>query len=326
MAKNEDFNWAILAPGKIAGKFADDLQYVNDAALYAVASRSLERAQSFADQYSIPHIFGNYHDLLNLDDIDCVYIASPHVFHYEHAMMCLDADLNVLCEKPFAMNQNQVNEMIAMAQSKNVFLMEALWTRFFPYFAKIQELIDSKVIGEIIVLEADFGFEAPYDPSSRLFDLKLGGGALLDIGIYPVFMALAILGYPDEIVAKATYAETGADQTNKIIFHYSNGKKAELTASIIEDTKCDCRLHGMAGTIEVNQRFHESKAITVVRPGRRTEVDCSFDGRGYRWEAAHVQDVIKQGLKESPIMSFDFSRQLIKLLDEIRGLLNIQYD
>jgi len=227
---SKPFNWAILAPGKIAGKFADDFPFVEDAKIHAVGSRSLERAQTFANNYNVPHAVGSYEELMNIPDIDCVYIASPHTSHYKHTMVCIEHGLNVLCEKPFAMNRQQVQEMADLAKSKNVFLMEALWTRFFPFMNEVDDLIQNGVIGKPWSLSADFGFESAYNPESRLFDKKLGGGALLDIGIYP-----------------------------------------------------------------------------------------------NRWEIAHIQQCIRQGLKESPLMSHDFSLQLIQLLDEVGEKIGLKY-
>lgn len=319
------FNWAILAPGKIANKFAEDIQYVEGAQVHAVASRSLERAREFADKFNVPHAVGSYEALLNIPDIDCVYIASPHTYHFDHTMMCLEAGLNVLCEKPFAMKESEVQQMIDKAQEKGVFLMEALWTRFFPFMNEVDNLIDNGVIGKPWSLSADFGFEADFDPSSRLFDKVLGGGALLDIGIYPIFMALYQFGYPDKITARAEFAETGADTIDHITFHYEDGKTAQLHATILEDTKCECVIRGDQGEIYIHPRFHETKSISFITNHDETTIDCGFEGRGYRWEIEHVQECIQSGLKESPMMGHDFSIQLIRLLDEVSGLIGLRY-
>lgn len=319
------FNWAILAPGKIAGKFADDIQYVTDAKIHAVASRSLDRAQAFADKYDAPHAVGSYEELSTIPDIDCVYIASPHTNHFEHTMICLDAGLNVLCEKPFAMNQAQVQEMIAKAKSKKVFLMEALWTRFFPFMDAVDNIIQNGIIGKPWSLSADFGFEAAYDPASRLFDKELGGGALLDIGIYPIFMVLYHFGYPNKITATADFAPTGADQVDHITFQYKDGRSATLHATILKDTKCECIIRGDQGEINIHPRFHETKSISYLTNHDEQTIDCGFDGRGYRWEIEHVQKCIRGRLTESPKMSHDFSIDLIRLLDEVSRIIGLEY-
>jgi len=322
---SESFNWAIIAPGKIAGKFASDLQYVPDAKVHAVASRSIQRAQAFATQYSAPHAVGSYEALLGLPDIDCVYIASPHTSHFDHTMMCLEAGLNVLCEKPFAMQESEVQQMVDKAKEKGVFLMEALWTRFFPFMNEVDHLIDNGVIGKPWSLTADFGFRAVYDATSRLFDKALGGGALLDIGIYPLFMALYQFGYPDMITAKAEFADTGADTIVHVTLEYADGRTANLHSTIVEDTKCDCVIRGDQGEIIIHPRFHESRSISFITNHDDMTIDCGFEGRGYRWEIAHVQKCVQEGLKESPLMPFEFSLQLMRLLDEVRGLIGLAY-
>jgi len=324
-AKNS-FNWAILAPGKIAGKFADDLKYVDGAVVHAVASRSAERAFEFAKKHKAAHAVGDYKELINIPDIDCVYVASPHTYHYEHTMLCLEAGLNVLCEKPFAMHTRQVKEMVSLAKAKNVFLMEAMWTRFFPFMREVDHLLKKKVIGKIRSLNADFGFEAAYDPKSRLFDKALGGGALLDIGIYPIFMALYHFGYPDKITANADFAPTGADQSDHILFEYRDGRSAKLHATIMKVTDCKCIIRGDLGGINVHPRFHESKSISYQINGVEKTIDCGFEGRGYRWEVEHVQQCINNGLMESPIMNHAFSVQLIKLLDQVAKIIGLEYD
>lgn len=319
------FNWAILAPGKIAGKFASDLEYVKGARVHVVASRSLDRARAFADKYNAPHAVGSYEALFNIPDIDCVYIASPHTSHFDHTMMCLEAGLNVLCEKPFAIQESEVQQMVDKAKEKGVFLMEALWTRFFPFMNEVDHLINNGIIGQPWSLTADFGFKAEYNESSRLFDKSLGGGALLDIGIYPIFMALHQFGYPDKVSATAEFAKTGADTIDHITFDYDDGRTAQLHATILEDTKCECVIRGDQGEIFIHPRFHETKSISFITNHDETTIDCGFEGRGYRWEIEHVQECVRSGLIESPKMSHDFSIQLIRLLDEVRGLIGLSY-
>ncbi|RZL08150.1 MAG: Gfo/Idh/MocA family oxidoreductase, partial [Hymenobacter sp.] len=182
------YNWAILGPGNIARKFAQDLALVPQARLHAVASRSLDKAQAFATDFGAAHAVGSYEELLTVPDIDAVYIATPHSEHYAHALLCLRAGLPVLCEKAFAQNASQAQEMIAVAREKGVFLMEAFWTRFFPAIAQALDLVATGHIGEVKHLVADFGFNTPYQPTSRLFDPALAGGSLLDVGVYPLFI------------------------------------------------------------------------------------------------------------------------------------------
>jgi predicted dehydrogenase len=188
--------FGILGPGKIARKFSADLQRVAGASLHAVASSSLERAVAFANEFNIPHVFGSYQDMMDCPDLDVVYVATPHAFHYEHTMLCLRHNLNVLCEKPFALDRAHAQEMIDMARSKQLFLMEALWTLFIPAFVDAIRQVESGVIGDIHSIKADFGFYSPYNPSSRLYNPALGGGSILDIGLYPALLFQNVLGKP----------------------------------------------------------------------------------------------------------------------------------
>jgi len=193
--------WGIIGLGKIARKFADDLQLVANNELVAVASRSVERSQSFADHYQVKNYYGSYDEILQDDEVEVIYIATPHTGHYENTLKCLEYGKAVLCEKAFAMNLAQVEEMVAKAKEKQLFLMEALWTRFSPSMLKTIELVESGAIGNIRSIQADFGFNTPFNPDSRLFNKQLGGGSLLDVGIYPVFLASTLLGVPTSIVA-----------------------------------------------------------------------------------------------------------------------------
>ena len=208
-------NWGILGPGKIAKKFALGLSYVPNANLYAAASRSLEKAKDFSAEMGADKAYGSYTEMLNDPKVDAIYIATPHVFHYEHTLLCLKHKKHVLCEKPFAMNKDQVKEMIDFAQKQDTFLMEAMWTHFLPHFKYTKEVIKSGKYGKVLAMEADFGFDAPFNANSRIYNKSLGGGSLLDIGIYPIFAALNFLGKPEKIeaTAKMTKTEVGLDHT-----------------------------------------------------------------------------------------------------------------
>ena len=203
------FNWGVIGCGRIAHKFADDIQAISGASIHAVATRSLAKAKDFAKLYNAPHALDSYEALLEIEGLDVVYIATPHVLHAENSIMCLKAKIPVLCEKPLAMNTRQVQQMIVAARANETFLMEALGTRYLPSIAKTLELIKSGEIGDLNSVNADFGFAAEYNPEGRLFNRDLGGGALLDIGIYPLFLALLLFGKPEHINANATFGTTG---------------------------------------------------------------------------------------------------------------------
>ncbi|MCB0572122.1 MAG: Gfo/Idh/MocA family oxidoreductase [Phaeodactylibacter sp.] len=320
------FNWGIIGPGRIAHKFAQDIGHTEHARLHAVASRSEDRARSFAGQYGASYAFGSYEEILGCPDLDAVYIASPHTGHYEHTLMCLRAGLPVLCEKPFALNANQVREMIATAREHDTFLMEALWTRFLPTTLKALELIGNGAIGQVLAVKADFGFRAPFDPQGRLYNPQLGGGSLLDIGIYPVFLALLVLGYPDTIKALAHIGTTGVDEECGMLFRYSDGRMAHLHSTIRARTKTEAFIYGEEGAIHLHTRWHEPTSMSLVsNEGRPLDFHFDWKTNGYSYEAQEVMRCLSSGLKESPAMPLRFSLSLIALLDAIRAEIGLVY-
>lgn len=323
--KTKTYKWGILGPGKIAHKFAKGLAVVPGAELYAVASRSLPKAEEFAKEFNVPKFYGSYEDLVNDKEVDIIYIATPHVFHYEHSLLCLKHKKAVLCEKPFAMNKEQVNEMIQIAKKENIFLMEALWTYFLPHYQYVLELVRSEKFGKINGLEANFGFEAPYLPEKRLFNKELGGGSLLDIGIYPVFAALTLLGKPDTISAKAKFSETGVDESCSIVFNYQNGVRAHLLSTINKTTPTTATINFEKAKLTLNRRFHEPTSVTILHNDQEETISFDVNTNGYNFEAEHVQQMLAQGRTESTVMSFEKSLELIGLLDEIREKIGLVY-
>lgn len=320
------YNWGIIGLGKIAHKFAQDLEVGKNMRLHAVASRSQERAEKFAATYGATHAYGSYEALMKCPDLDVVYIATPHTGHYENTIMCLENNIPVLCEKPFAMNWKQVEEMIKLAKEKQTFLMEALWTRFLPTTLKVLDIIESGEIGKVVSVKADFGFKAHFDPDGRLFNPQLGGGALLDIGIYPVFLALLILGKPPTIKALASFGSTGVDEDCGMLFQYENGETAHLHTTLRAKTKTEAFIYGEHGTIQIHSRWHGPSWFSVINEeGRPTNYHFDWDNNGYMYEAEHVVKCLEEQKKESDWMSHHFSSQLIQLLDEIRSICGIEY-
>jgi predicted dehydrogenase len=321
------YNWAILGLGNIARKFAQDLALVPQARLHAVASRSLAKAQTFATEFEVPHAVGSYEDLLAVPGIDVVYIATPHSEHYSHTLLCLRAGLPVLCEKAFAQNVGQAQEMIRVAQEKRVFLMEAFWTRFFPAIAQALTLVKAGHIGEVKHLVADFGFAAPYQAEGRLFNPALAGGSLLDIGVYPLFISQLFLGAPSVVRAVATPAPTGVDLNCAIALAYSHGATASLFSTIAAHTDNRCVLYGTKGKLHLLGRFHAPTGVQVHLTGEELSEDFPYPtpGIGYHYEAAHVQECLAQGLSESPLLPLDFSLHLMQQLDAVRQQINLRY-
>lgn len=311
------YRWGILGIGKIARKFAADLALLPQAHLVAAASQSQERAESFAVEYGAPLAFGSYQALAACPDVDIVYIATPHATHCEAAMMCLEQGKAVLCEKPLAMNAAQVARMREVSIRRDVFLMEALWTRFMPATLATLDLIRSGEIGQLKAVKADFGFAAPFDPAGRLFNPVLGGGALLDIGIYPAFLALLVLGTPARIRAASAFGTTGVDEDTGMIFEYESGAMAHLHANIRYDTPVEAHIFGDVGQIHLHGRWHHAKTLTLHRRGRSPETLLfDYPGHGYQFEAAEVMKCMDAGWRESPLLPLSFSLELAGILDQ----------
>lgn len=314
--------WGILACGRIARKFAADLQLVEGATLVAVASRDIQRAREFAEDYPAKHVLGSYQELVDLPDVDIIYVASPHSHHHEHTLLCLNHGKAVFCEKAFAINSNQAREMVDLARNKNLFLMEALWTRFLPHFIKVREMINDGMLGELKGVVANFGFLSSQTPDQRHFNPALGGGSLLDIGIYNVFLAQTLLGKPDEIIASMTPASTGVDEQCAIIFKYQNGRMATLFSSFASNLETDADVFGTKGRIRLTNRFYEPTATIQYYPEQvdsRTFVSIEKEpGWGYQHEIRHVVDCLNRGLKESPVWGLDETLALMETLDRVR--------
>lgn len=319
-------NWGIIGLGKIAHKFAKDLSLLDGAKLHAVASRSVERSKAFADEYHVPHCYDSYEAMMDCPGLNVVYIATPHTLHYENTLLCLKNAKPVLCEKPFAMNLREAQEMVRVARDNQVFLMEAMWTRFMPTIRKVLEIIEKGEIGEVVSVKADFGFDAPFDPESRIYNPALGGGSLLDIGIYPVFLAMLILGKPQQIKAFAKLGATGVDEDLGVIFQYANGSVAHLHSSIIAKTKTEAFIYGTKGTIHLHPRWHEPTHLTLQRSGEAAQ-DFTFEyqGNGYYLEVIEVMDCLQSGKKESDLLPLDFTLDVMETLDRIRQEAGIVY-
>ena len=317
--------WGIIGAGKIATKFATDLNTVPNSRLYAIASRNLEKAKVFGQEFNADIAYGSYEELVLDSNIDAIYIATPHSFHKAHTLLCLNHKKPVLCEKPFAMNLHEVEEMIQLSKQNNTLLMEAMWTIFLPHYQYVLELIKNKHFGDVLKLEADFGFHPTYDETSRVFDKSVGGGSLLDIGIYPVFASLSSLGKPNTIEANGEFFSSGADSKCDIIFHYDN-VKAFLKSTFLEETNTEAIFHCENGIIKINGRFHEPTSVSIIDNHGNSELkNFNYETIGYSYEIEHFNQLIRNGKTESDVMTFDKSRLLIGTLDKIRELIGLNY-
>lgn len=309
--------WGILGPGKIAHKFAADLQHVPGAVVHAVASRSKERAEAFAARCGAARAFGSYEALALCDEVDVVYVATPHTMHAAHVLMCVEAGRHVLCEKPFALSAEVAEAVFAAARRQGCFVMDALWTQFLPAFRQMMEWVSEGAIGELVSVQADFGFRAS-PQSARLWQAELGGGALWDIGIYPAFLAFRLMGPPPRWQALAARTEAGVDRETGIVARWSDGAMAHLHCSIVTETACTAWIHGTEGRIVLEPRWHESRAVRLERIGE-PPLRKSFDypGRGYQFEAMHVHECLDAGLKESPELPAHFTIGLVDWLEQV---------
>lgn len=327
----ETIRWGILATGSIAKQFAEGLAIVPGAELLAVGSRTREKADRFGDTYAVPRRYGSYEELAADPDLDVIYVATPHSFHHRDTLLCLSAGKAVLCEKAFALNAGQAREMVELARQRKLFLMEAMWNRFNPVVLEAQRLVAEGAIGELRMLVADFGIGASFDPTSRLFDPALGGGALLDLGVYPVALASLFLGSPSRISTQAHLGETGVDERAGIVFGYDDEKIAVLHTSLRERTPSDTVLFGSGGNLRIHGPIFRPEAITVTRGHSRgqanpqEEIRPPLEGNAYNYEAIEVMRCLREGKLESPGMSLEETLSIMETMDAIRRAWGMRY-
>lgn len=321
---SKKYNWAILGCGHIAEKFALELQELPQASLYAAASRDLSNAQNFATQFGFKKAFGSYEDMVKDPNVDVVYIATPHTFHLEHTLLCLNHKKAVLCEKAFAINSKEVQQMISSSKENNTFLMEAFWVVFTPKFKKVFELIETQNLGKLNFVESVFHFLADYNPQSRIYNIDLGGGSLLDIGIYPVFTALMFLGMPKNIKTTVHFSPTGSEESIAMLLEYNEGATAVLSSSFKSHEKIDTALCFEKGIIKYNR--NQDEPIILIKDGLKKEVTFEkCKNSGYKYEALHVMDCLNKNLIESPILTNQVSLNLMGILDAVRIKAGIVY-
>jgi predicted dehydrogenase len=326
---NQTIRWGILGCGKIARKFASDLQWVSDAKLVAIGAREQSTADAFAKDFPVEYKHNSYKALAENPEVDVIYIATPHALHYEHVMLCLQHKKALLVEKAFAINYSQAKQMIDFAKSQQTFLMEAFWTRFLPHYLKVKEMIAQGQVGAIQYINAEFGFKPTPPVSQRIYDPALGGGSLLDVGVYPVFLALDLLGKPDHIQASIVPAPSGVDEQCSIQFKYNNGAIANLFSSFATNLATGADIAGDQGRLRLTHRFHGPTTELEFYPGvvdsKQTIAFEKARGNGYEYEAQHVNNCIKKGLIESPLRTHCDTLLLTQTLDQIRSIVGIRY-
>lgn len=317
--------WGILATGNIATTFVNDLRLLPDAEVVAVGSRAAGTAQTFAERHGIDRAYGSWADLAADPDVEVVYVATPHAAHFDAAMTCLTAGKAVLVEKPITLDRAAARKLVDTAQARGLFLMEAMWMRCNPAVRRVKELIDDGAIGEVTTVQADFGLAGPFPPEHRMRARALGGGALLDLGIYPVSLAHLLLGPPDEIRSWAKIGPEGVDENTGIIFGYASGAVASLTCGMIGATPAAATITGTAGRIELTT-FYRPSTVTLHRAGAEPEsLPVDLTGRGYQYEAAEVQRCLRAGLLESPLVPHAATLEVMGLLDAVRAQIGVTY-
>ncbi|WP_165749599.1 Gfo/Idh/MocA family protein [Cellulophaga sp. Z1A5H] len=315
----QKLRWGIVGLGSIANHFVKDLALVEASELVAVASRNLDKAQEFSKTYASKYAFGSYEELFKCTEVDVIYIATPHSFHAKIAIDAMYYGKHILCEKPLGVNTAEVVKMFEAAKENNVFLMEALWSRFNPSIQKITELIAEGVIGGIKYVHADFAFPALHrDDENRLLNPNLAGGSLLDIGIYPVFLAYLLLGKPDDIMASSKFYKTGVEMQTAMIFDYPDAQ-AVLYSGLNSKSAMKAEISGTKGAIYINPRWHEAQGFELELNEKITKFDLPTKGRGYYYEILEVQNCIGNKELESTLWNHEDSRSLIGLLDSIRA-------
>ena len=320
----EKIHWGIIGTGDIARKFATGLSLVSGADLVAVASRGKKTADAFGDLFRVAKRHDNYESLARDPDVNVVYIATPHSLHKENTLMCLQAGKAVLCEKPFAINSKEASEMIRLARERRLFLMEAMWTRFFPLMTKMHEMISSNRIGEVRMLMADFGYRSE-DLKNWVFNPKFGGGGLLDVGIYPISFSHQIFGIPNQITSISDIGDAGVDEQSAVILGYEGGRMALIASATRTQTPQVAYVLGTKGRIHVHSAWWKPDTLTLSVNGRDEVMRIPFQGNGYNYEAAEVVTCLREGKTESGTMPLDETLSIMKIMDTIRDQWKLKY-
>jgi predicted dehydrogenase len=324
MENNIKIKWGIIGLGKIANQFAKELQLVESAELYAVASRNLDKAQEFANHFQCSKAYGSYDELFQDESVDILYIATPHDSHVELTIKALQNNKHVLCEKPIALHYKDALQMIATAKEYNKFFMEAFWTRFNPSVREALHHVQNGVIGDVKYINADFAFAVENLEGNRMTDIKLGGGSMMDVGVYPLFLAYLMLGIPKEIVAKSNFHSTGADLQTSIILQYETAQ-AILHSSFLSSSNLKATISGTQGRINLNSPWFMTESYTLIQDDHKEKFKRPTLGKGYTYEIEECHACIKANKIESELWSHQNSLDLITIVDKVREQIGLVY-
>ena len=319
------FNWGILGPGGIARAFARDLQSLAGHSVAAVGSRTLSNAQEFVSTFG-GKAYGSYEELVADESVDAIYVATPHPAHKENVVLALNAGKPVLCEKPFAVNAQEAQEMVAAAAANNVALMEAMWSRFLPHYALVREIVASGILGKILTVHADHGQRLADQNIPRLVDPLLAGGALLDLGIYPVSFAHMILGNPTKITASGVLTDRGVDGQTSMIFDYASGAQAVLNTTMLEQTPCRAVVAGVNGWLEIDRVFYSPTSMRVTLfDGTVKQYPNTYVGHGIREQAEEFKQLVLSGKQQNELLNWKDTVDIMKTLDTVRSQIGLRY-
>ena len=325
-AADTPIRWGIVATGGIAHTLASEMLQLDDAQIYAVSSRAEERAQAFADEFGIPRAYGSFEDLVEDDGVDIIYVATPHAQHAEIVGRAIDAGKAVLCEKAFTTTLADTEHLVQRARERGVFCMEAMWTRFVPIIVKLREIVADGGVGEVRSVSADLGFPAGPAAKKRIWDPALGGGALLDVGIYPVAFAQMLLGSPDMLAVHGTLSDDGVDAEAGLLLGWDGGAYALLESSFLARLPNVARVVGTTGRLDVPPRFHHpSRLIHTDADGRVHEYEEQPEGRGYVPMLRAVQQCLREGRTESDAMPLSDTVAVMRILDQALRALGVSY-
>ncbi len=328
LAPDHPVRWGILATGRIATSFAEDLALLprDVAVMAAVGARQLESAEAFAAVHGVGRAYGDYRQLVEDPEVDVVYVATPHALHKEHVMLALEAGKAVLCEKAITLTGDDAADLVAAARSRGLFLMEAMWTRCIPLVRRLRQLVESGTVGSVQQLRADIGFPVDRPPTDRLLDPSLGGGALLDMGIYPVTFAHLFLGEPSQVAATATLSEAGVDLNTAVAQSYDSGAVAALTATMTARSPTTASIATGQALIELPSGFHHPRTATVTLADGSTEtLEEPVIGSGLAHEALEVVRCLRGGEIESPLVPLDETVAIMRQLDVVRRQVGVRY-
>ncbi len=324
MKATSNLKWGIIGLGNMAHQFCRDLKLVDTAEIYAVASRNQEKANAFGKRYGASKCYANYKAILNDDEIDIIYIATPHNSHAALSMEAMKQGKHVLCEKPVALNKLEAENMIKTSKETGQFFMEAFWTRFNPSIVEALLKIKNGELGTVKYINADFAFfvDSPY--GSRMTKIELGGGSLLDMGVYPLFLAYTVLGMPEKIMASANFFESGADKQTAMILHYKDAQ-AILHSSFVSSSNMVATISGTEGRLNLHSVWHETQGYSVVKNNHKVNYQCPTKGKGFTYEVEECHKCIKNSQIESDIWSHQNSLDLIGIVDEVRTQTGLRF-